>query len=56
MVESSAILYSLYCRGALLIWITLAQGPVVLAAGAGCVLFNCFFLFSYAFVSVSKSH
>ena len=34
------------CRGDLLTWITVGQGPIVLAAGAGGVLFGHFFLSS----------
>ena len=35
---------SFQCRGVLLLWHMVGQGPVVLAAGAGCVGI-CFFLF-----------
>ena len=32
-----------YCRGVLLIWITVGQGPIVLAVGAGGGLFGHFY-------------
>ena len=40
------------CRGVLLLWMTVGQGPIVLAVGAGggCLdIFSLVYLFSFSF-------
>ena len=37
------VLVNFQCRGVLLIWIRLGQGPTALAVGAGRVCFDIFF-------------
>ena len=43
------------CRGVLLIWITVGQGPIVLAVGAGGVVWTLFFSHLPPFFSFSLS-
>ena len=42
------VLGSFQCRGILVLWHMVGQGPAVLAAGSGCV--SCFFLFFFCFL------
>ena len=43
------------CRGVLLIWITVGQGPIVLAVGAGGGCLDIFFSHLSLLISCSRS-